>query len=245
MKAVILAGGFAKRLWPLTKDTPKPLLEVGGKPIIQHILEKLAPLKRIDQVYISTNGKFEGQFRDFLKGFRTGKKVDLIVEPSAKEGEKLGAIGGWKYLVDKEKLDDDLLIIAGDNMFEFSLRGFLDFYKKHKAPVVAFYDMKSRDRVKMKYGIAVLSRKGKVLEFQEKTPEPKSTLVSTGCYVFPKEVVRLIPEYLGNKNNPDAPGYFLIWLHTRQPVYGYVSKKRWFDIGSFEELEAARKHYGN
>ncbi len=244
MKAVILAGGFAKRLWPLTKDRAKPLLEVGGKPIIQHILEKLDGLNGIDTIYVSTNEKFSGQFRDFLEGYTSGVPVRLIVEPSAKEGEKLGAIGGWKYLIEKERLDDDLLIIAGDNMFEFSLNGFLLFYRKHKSPVVAFYDMGSKDRVRHKYGIAVLSRKGKVLEFQEKTPTPKSTLVATCCYIFPKEVVRLIPEYLEDKNNPDAPGYFLIWLHTRQPVYGYVSKKRWFDIGSFEELENARKYYG-
>lgn len=245
MKAVILAGGFAKRLWPLTKDTPKPLLELDGRPIIQHLLEKVHSLAAVDRIYISTNEKFERHFREFLKGFKSRKKVTLIVEPSAKEGEKLGAIGGWKYLVNKEKLDDDLLIIAGDNMFEFSLNSLILSHRKHKAPVVAFYDMKAREKVKMKYGIAVLSKKGKVLEFQEKTPEPKSTLVSTGCYIFPKETVRLIPEYLDNKNNPDAPGYFLIWLHTRQPVYGYISKKKWFDIGSFEELEAARKHYSS
>lgn len=244
MKAVILAGGFAKRLWPLTKDKPKPLLEVGGKPIIQHILEKMQELELVDTIYISTNEKFGGQFQDFLKGFKSRKPIKVIEEPSGNENEKLGAIGGWKYLVDKEKIDDDLLIIAGDNMFEFSLSNFMVFYKKHKAPVVAFYDMKSKERVRNKYGIAVLSRKGKVLEFQEKTPNPKSTLVATCCYIFPKEIVRLIPEYLNNKNNPDAPGYFLIWLHTRQTVYGYVSKKKWFDIGCFEELEEARKYYG-
>ncbi|MEE9405897.1 MAG: nucleotidyltransferase family protein [Candidatus Aenigmarchaeota archaeon] len=243
MKAVILAGGFARRLWPLTKDRAKPLLEVGGKPIIQHILEKLEDLNGIDTIYISTNEKFGGQFQEFLKSYKSGKPIKLIVEPSGDEGEKLGAIGGWKYLIDREGIDDELLIIAGDNMFEFSLENFFQFYRKHKSPVVAFYDMVQKEKVKDKYGIAVLSRKGKVLEFQEKTPNPKSTLVATCCYIFPKEIVRLIPDYLKDKNNPDAPGYFLIWLHTRQTVYGYVSKKKWFDIGCFEELEEARKYY--
>lgn len=239
MRCVILAGGFARRLWPLTLDRPKALLDVGGRAILDHIVDRVECLQSVDEIIISTNAAFEPAFREWLSGRRFAKPTRLVVEPSRNENEKFGAIRGLEWLVKQCGIDSDCLVIAGDNLFDFELQDVLDFYKKVGGPVLAVYDVKDLEKAK-RYGIVRLDGT-RITEFCEKPEKPPSTLASTGCYVFPKETLSAFGEYLAEDNPKDAPGHFIAWLSRRQAVHGWAWRGAWFDIGDFESLERARK----
>jgi len=242
MKAIIMAGGYAKRLWPLTKNFPKPLLEVGGRSIIDYALEKIENIPQVDKVYISTNRKFEGNLKDWLSKRKTSKKIEIVTEPTLSEDQKLGAIGAFRYVIDQKGIDDDLLIIAGDNIFEFDVNRLMDFFSRTNRCVLGGFDVGSLDAVKGKYGIVVLNGT-KITDFLEKPENPPSSLASTGIYIFTKETLPLIDGYLKGGNKPDAPGFFISWLHKMQDVHCFVFKDKWFDIGSFEGLEEAKNYF--
>lgn len=248
MKAIILAGGFATRLMPLTKHIPKALLPVDGKPIIDFLVEKMPEVEEIDKIIVSTNAKFENHFRYWQRGISRAlnQNIKVVVEPTKKEEEKLGAVGALNYVIQEENLEDDsLLIVAGDNLFEFRLADFADFYRKHEEqPVAAFCDLKSKDKVREKYGVGILDENNKVIDFQEKSSDPQSTLASAGCYLYPPNIAELIKEYLEDpKQNRDAPGYFADWLRQKADMYGYVFEKAWYDIGSFESYDQVNEDY--
>ncbi|HLD57280.1 MAG TPA: sugar phosphate nucleotidyltransferase, partial [archaeon] len=151
-------------------------------------------------------------------------------------------IGALDYLVSSQGIDEDLIVIAGDNLFDFRLKELVNYYNKKKCPVIAFYDMQDLEAAK-RFGVAELDKDDKVVDFSEKPETPKSTFVSTGCYIFPHEALAMISTYLKDKNNHDAPGYFISWLYKRLPVYGFRFKGKWYDIGSFEAYLEAEKEY--
>ena len=230
MKVLIMAGGYATRLWPITKGKPKPLLPVGDKYIIDYILEKVRELDL--EVYVSTNKFFERHFKGWVKR----KGVELIVEETISEEEKLGTIGAIKYAVSKLGLDD-YLIVAGDNLFSFSLKEFLKRY--NGKPLIAVYDVGDFELAK-RYGVVVLEG-DKVIDFQEKPLQPKSTLISTGVYALPEEIVGKIDEYL-KEGNRDSPGYFIEWLLKKGvEIYAYKFDDYWYDIGSADSYLEAMK----
>ncbi|USS41008.1 NDP-sugar synthase [Thermococcus aggregans] len=230
MKVLIMAGGYATRLWPITKGKPKPLLPVGDKYIIDYILEKVRELDL--EVYVSTNKFFERHFKKWAE--RSG--VELIVEETLSEEEKLGTIGAIKYAVSKIGIDD-YLIVAGDNLFSFSLKEFLRRY--NGKPLIAVYDVGDFELAK-RYGVVVVEG-DKVIDFQEKPLQPKSTLVSTGVYALPKEIVERIDEYLADGNR-DSPGYFIEWLLKKGvEIHAYKFDDYWYDIGSADSYLEAMK----
>lgn len=223
MRVLILAGGFATRLWPITLFWPKPLLPVAGVPIIDYILQ-LVP-EELLPVAVNTNRRFAQDFSAWAKG----KPVELVVEEVRSEEEKLGAVGSLAHLVQKLDLKEDLLVIGGDNLMDLDLRGFLAASEGH--PCVALYDLGDPRRAARRYGVAVVEG-GWIVEFQEKPKNPNSTLVSTACYFFPKEVVPLLSAYLAQAPaGKDAPGYFLAWLSRRFPLRAYTEVREWLDIG--------------
>jgi len=245
MKAIVLAGGFARRLWPLTKDKPKPLLCVAGKPIIEYTLEQLGKVEEIDKIFISVNRKFEPCFREWSLGIHTGKDMEIVAEPTTCEEEKLGAIGALAFIMRERGIDDDLIVVAGDNIFSFDITKFLEC-SQGGCPVVALYDMQDKEMVKGKYGVVVLDGNNAIKELQEKPQEPVSAIVSTCCYFFPRNAVRMINDYLKEGNSPDAPGFFISWLAKQMTVQGFVfdGECKWFDIGSHESYAEANKAYG-
>jgi len=242
VKAVILAGGYAKRLWPLTENNPKALLTIAGKPIIDYIIEKIDVLDEVDVIYISTNEKFEKQFKEWIDSSSFKKKVELVIEKTKSETEKLGAIAGIQYLIDLKKVDDDLLVIAGDNMFECDLNNFMKLYYEKKSPVIGFQDIGDKEQAK-KYGVASLNDDGKVVEFVEKPEEPKSSLISTAIYLFPKDDLGLFDEYLSNSDKKDAVGIFVSWLIEQRDVYCFSFPEEWYDIGDLKVYEEVDKIY--
>jgi glucose-1-phosphate thymidylyltransferase len=230
MHAVVLAGGYATRLWPITKHRPKMFLPVGETTVIDRIFRELESDDRIEDVYVSTNERFADDFRDHLaeSGF---EKPVVSVEETTEEDEKFGVVGALGQLVEREGIDDDLLVVAGDNLVDFDLSEFVDFFEAKGAPSLAAYDVGSREKAKS-YGLVELEG-DRVVDFQEKPEDPKSTLVSIACYAFPRDQLRF-EEYLESGNNPDEPGWYLQWLQERSDVHAFVFDGAWFDIGTPE-----------
>ncbi|EMA23081.1 MULTISPECIES: sugar phosphate nucleotidyltransferase [Haloarcula] len=236
MKAIVLAGGYATRLWPVTKNRPKMLLPVGETTVIDRILGELEKDDRISDVFVSTNQRFADDFRDHIAA-SSFEKPSLTVEETAEEDEKFGVVGALAQLVDREGLgDEDLLVIAGDNLISFDIAEFIDYFEQYDDPTLAAYDVGSREKASS-YGLIELDGE-EVTDFQEKPDDPNSTLVSIACYAFPADAIRF-GEYLDDGNNPDEPGWFIQWLVDDGPVRAFTFDDAWYDIGTPESyLEA-------
>ncbi len=240
MKAVVLAGGYATRLWPITKHRPKMFLPIGDSTVIDRIFQELEADDRVDAVYVSTNERFEPDFRTHLDDSNY-EKPRLSVEDTTEEDEKFGVVGALAQLIEREGIDDDLLVVAGDNLISFALSDFLDYFESQGTPALAAYDVGSREKAKS-YGLVELDG-DRVVDFQEKPDDPKSTLVSIACYAFPAADLRLLGDYLEEGNNPDEPGWFIEWLQAREPTYAYTFEGAWFDIGTPDSyLDAVAWH---
>lgn len=233
MNCIILAGGFARRLLPLTENTPKPLLPVGGRPILSYAMDRLRLLPNLERVYITTNRRFWHHFQDFIDLERGDLDCELFIEDADCEGQKLGSVGALHHLAEKKELRGDCLVVGGDNLFDFSLADLVAYHRKVGASVVALYDVGSK-RMASLYGIVRLDADGRILEFIEKPADPPSTLASTACYLFSGEAMRSLRSYIAEGNPPDAAGHFVAWLCKRLPVFGYPFSGLWFDIGSKE-----------
>jgi len=232
MKALILAGGFARRLAPLTDFVSKPLLPLGEKLVIDWVLDNLKTIP-IDEIVVSTNRYYEKQFRYWARC--RDENIRLIIEPTRGEEEKFGAIAGIKYAMDIMG-EDEYIVVAGDNVFDFSMSEFYEFYKKIQGPVLAVYDVESIELAK-RYGVVTVDEDMKIVNMQEKPDEPESTLISTACYMFPNGIKTMLDEYLSEKKNPDSPGYFLAWLANKRAVYAYSFTGLWKDIGNLDEYK--------
>lgn len=240
IKSIILCAGYATRLHPLTLDMPKPLLDIQGKPIIEHIISKIEEIDELDTIFIITNDRFFSKFEEWAHGFSCKKEIEIVNDNTNSNDDRLGAMGDIQFVIDNKKIDDDLMVIAGDNLFEFSLKDVMSLFKD--SPVIALYDVGSVELAK-KYGIVTIDSSGKIINFVEKPAEPESTLSSTGVYLYPKDTVKMISEFLSEGGSQDKTGSFLEWLYKKKAVYCYTSKEKWYDIGSFEELERARSEY--
>jgi glucose-1-phosphate thymidylyltransferase len=239
MEAVVLAGGYATRLWPVTRHRAKPLLPLAGEPIVDRILRPLEDEPRVETVYVSTNERFADDFRDHLDE-RGYEKTRLVVEPTREEDEKLGTVGALAELIDSEEIDDDLLVVAGDNLFSFEVSEFVDYFKESSTPCLAAYDVGSREKA-TEYGIVDIED-DIVVGFEEKPDDPPSSLVSIACYAFPARSLGTLDEYLAGEGNPDAPGYFVEWLHEREDVRAFTFDGSWFDVGTPDSYLDANAH---
>lgn len=242
MKALILAAGYATRLYPLTKDYPKPLLEIKGKPIINYIVDKLSSAAAIDEIYIVTNSKFIRFFRKWVKSIESPKKIILVDDLTKNNQDRLGAIGDINFTISKKKIQDDLLVIGGDNLFSGFLSGFLSSVRKNTPAVnIGLYRLKQKKDAS-RYGVVKLDNYKRVISFEEKPKHPKSSLVAMCLYLIPKDCLGSIKGYIqGKKNKIDATGGYIAWLKDRAPVYGYVFSGFWFDIGDYKYLNAAKE----
>ena len=241
MKVLILAAGYATRLYPLTLTQPKPLLPVAGKPMIEYVLDNIAPIGGIDRVYVVTNAKFADHFQRWADQYRATKsKLDFTIvnDKSTDDSNKLGAIGDLHLVITSQNVDDDLIVVAGDNLFSQSLEEFGAVCRQKNAPVLGVYDVRSLDAVK-KYSSIELAPDGRITAFVEKPQNPNSTLIGIALYYYPKSVLPLIKQYIAEGNNPDQPGRLVQWLYPRTPVYTWTVPGLWFDIGSRETLDEA------
>jgi glucose-1-phosphate thymidylyltransferase len=241
MKVLILAAGYATRLYPLTLAQPKPLLPVAGQPMIEYVLDNLAPIGGIDRVYVVTNAKFAGHFQQWSQAYRASKSklnFTIVNDGSTDDRNKLGAIGDMNLVITREKIADHLIVVAGDNLFSQSLEDFGRHCRKLNAPVLAVYDVGSLEEIK-KYNSITLDAAGRITFFEEKPAQPASTLTGIALYYYPKAVLPLIQQYVAEGNNPDQPGRLVQWLYPRTPFYTWRVPGIWFDIGSTENLAQA------
>jgi len=241
MKLIILAAGYATRLYPLTLDRPKPLLEVAGRPMIEHVLASLGGVPQIDHVYVVTNAKFAGHFERWAKNYASGQggpPITVINDGTTDDTNKLGAIGDLNLVLTRENVDDDVIVVAGDNLFDSGLEGFAEFCLKIQAPTVGVYDVGDLEQIK-KYNNIGTDAEGRITSFEEKPAQPVSTVTAIALYYYPKEALPLVRQYIAEGNNPDQPGRLVQWMHMRTPFYTWTVPGAWYDIGSKETLAEA------
>jgi glucose-1-phosphate thymidylyltransferase len=247
MQVVILAAGYATRLYPLTLTQPKPLLPVAGKPMIEYVLDNLAPIGGLDRIYVVTNAKFAAHFQTWADGYRSAKAnldFTIVNDGSTDDTNKLGAIGDLHLVLTREHLDDDLIVVAGDNLFSEKLTDFGRYCRQKNAPTLAVYDVGTLEEVK-KYNAINIDGEGRITFFEEKAKNPASTLTGIALYFYPKSTLSLIKQYVAEGNNPDQPGRLIQWLYTRIPVYTWKVPGLWYDIGARDALEEANRIFGS
>lgn len=250
MKLLILAAGYATRLRPLTDNQAKPLLPVAGRPMIDHVIEKLVgklpasadPI--IDEIHVVTNNKFTPHFTKWAQehgGAYAGRPLRVWNDGTLTNEDRLGAIGDIKFVLDKTKLDDDLIVVAGDNLFSDDLSEYVKTARE-KGILVGVYDVKDLQEIR-KYNNLGLDPDGRITFFEEKPQEPKSTITAIALYHYPRTALPLIHKYIAEGNNPDQPGRLVQWLYPRVPCYTYEIKGQWLDIGSKETYEEAQHQF--
>ena len=230
MKCILLAAGYATRLYPLTKDKPKALLELGNKTILDRIMDKIEEIDRIDDVYVVTNHRFAGIFSEWAKGYKGSKKIKVLDDGTTDNDNRLGAIGDMNFVIENENINDELFVLASDVIFDFSLKGLFELYDECKANVISARYIESIETLRT-MGVLKLDENDKVVEFEEKPQEPKSNYGVPPFYLYKRETIDLIKQYLAEGNNSDAPGYLIPWLIEHTDVYAYKFDDRIIDIG--------------
>lgn len=243
MKSIILAAGYGTRLYPLTKDTPKPLLDIAGKPMINYITDKLEPIDIIDEIIVVSNDKFYSNFVEWKNNYQGKKKITILNDGSTCNDNRLGAVGDIHFAIQNKDIQDDVIVIGGDNLFEFSIVNLIDLFKQKNSSIVAVRDLIDKEKLANKFGVIELNDDFKIIGFEEKPENPKTSLASTCCYLFTKDDMGLFEKCIEENNKPDNTGDFIKYLSSQKNIYGYIFKEKWFDIGSFELLEEVRNLY--
>lgn len=246
MRALILSAGYATRLYPLTLNKPKPLLKIGDLAIIDYIVEKFERLNMIQEIIVVTNKRFYSQFKEWARDKKSNikdKTVKIISDGTTSEENKLGAIGDIDFVIRKQGLKEDLLVIAGDNLFEQGLSDFLRFAAiKSPASTIGLHRIKDMALAKH-YGCVEIDRHSKLRRFEEKSSKPLSGLTAMCLYYLSRKHLKLMDEYASAGNNLDAPGYFIKYLAEKDEVYGFEFKGNWYDIGSIASHKEAVKNF--
>lgn len=241
MEALVLAAGYGTRLYPITRDTPKPMLEVGGRPMIEHVLARLREIDAIDGVTVVTNDKFYGRFREWARESNWPWPITVLNDGTTEDGDRRGAIGDVQFSIDEGDINDDLMVVAGDNLVDFSLRGMVETFRETGENVIGVLRFDDESKLS-KYGIVETDGTGRVVDFREKPDDPPSNLVAMGMYLFPRRKLDLIQRYLDEGGNPDEPGWYVTWLVENDVVYAHAFDGEWFDIGDKDSLERADQY---
>lgn len=235
MKCILLCAGYATRLFPLTENFPKALLKVGEKSILDYIVAEVNNIDQVDEIYLITNAKYTPHFEKWAEEKNNIKNIKVINDQTYSNDDRLGAIGDIMYTLDKEKIDDDVLIIAGDNLFTFDLRGFVKYFEEKKSPVICVKPEEDREQLK-RFGIVELDENMKLTGFEEKPANPKSNYVSYAEYIYPRETLPLFKTYIEEGNLSDNSGEFVAFLHKRVDTYAYQFEGECYDIGTHDSL---------
>ncbi len=244
MQALILAAGYGTRLYPLTKNTPKPLLPIQGKPLVDYLLEKFQNIPDLRVVMVVTNNKFFPHFQNWAKQHKNFKAEIRILNDGTDSNEtRLGSMGDIDFALRKEAVKEDLLVLGGDNLFDQGLDEFVQTAKK-KSPrgTIGLFDLKDK-RTAKNFGVVSLDQEKRVVSFEEKPQNPQSSLIGMCLYYFPKDSLGLIRDYLNESKRADTSGEYIQWLFKKEDVYAVVFQGKWYDIGSLEAYEEAQKNF--
>ncbi|GFI61681.1 glucose-1-phosphate thymidylyltransferase 1 [Clostridiales bacterium] len=242
MIAIILAAGYATRLYPLTINRPKALLPINDKPIIDYIVDEIETIDGVNEIVIVSNHKFADSFSHWHKDLKRSIKITVLDDGTTSEETRKGAIGDILFAIDEMKIDDEILVIAGDNFFTYSLKDYYRFYKKLDKDCVCVKEFDDRNMLKQ-FGVAVLDKDGRLIDIEEKPDKPKSNIAVYATYMYKKETVPMFKEYIDAGNKPDAPGYFLEWLYKRKDVYAYKFDGECYDIGTPETYKSVCEQF--
>ena len=245
MRVIILAAGYGTRLYPRTKNLPKPLLKIGNKPIINYLLDKVEELDNLSHIVVVSNNRFFRHFQRWKKSLNIKHRLYLLNDLSTSPMDKLGAIGDMYFAFNKEKFSGNFLVLGGDNIFRGDLKDFIRFARS-KGPFasVGLFDLGNKKEARH-YGVVSLDKNKRISSFYEKPLRPKSSLVAMCLYYFPKEKLGLMKEYLNNPlNSRDAAGSYINWLINRDRVYGFIFKDFWIDIGHMHTYKKVEKSFG-
>jgi len=233
MKNIILAAGYATRLYPLTKTIPKQLLQIGNKKILDYIVEDL----KLKDTYLVVNDTFHKQFKEWNPG------LNIINNSVTNEQERKGALRDLEYTVKTAEINDDILVIGGDNLYKFKIQNMKEYFLK-KGNTIAVHDLKYKNKVKNKFGVVELDKENKIIGFEEKPESPKTSLAATLVYMFKQESLNKLMNFISTTSK-DNTGHMIDWLSKNDNIYAWKFKEEWVDIGTFKNLEKTRKKYSN
>lgn len=236
MKALILAAGYATRLYPLTLDRPKALLPIAGKAIIDYIVNQIETIDSIDELVVISNHKFFPHFSKWSEERQSRLSIKILNDNTTDDSNKLGAIGDIQFAIDTLGIDDDLLIMAGDNIFTFELNNYYNAFLSKKSDMILVKEMDNPNDLRRMANVETDSE-GRVIGMEEKPENPKTNLAAFASYIYKKDTVPLIKQYLDEGNNPDAPGFFPSWLYKIKSLYAYKFTGECYDIGTHESYK--------
>lgn len=243
MKVIFLCAGYATRLYPLTKNCPKSLLEVAGRPILNYLMDNVARVPSVDGIYIVSNDKFYKAFCDWKAKFYPKADVRVLNDGTTSNENRLGAIRDIQFALQESMACDDVLVLASDNLFDSEISKFVSAAQRHAPHAsVGVYDVKELS-LASRYGLIAHDAGGKITQFFEKPSNPTTTLASTGLYFFPKENLKLLDEYLAGHQNPDAPGHYIQWLVANDQVFAFPFEGTWYDIGDYASYQNADRAF--
>lgn len=239
MKCLILAAGYATRLYPLTENFPKPLLQVQGKPILDWLIDDMEGAGVIDEYIVISNHKFAHHFEAWAKD---RKNITVVDDGTLTNEARLGAVKDIQFAIEKRKLDDDLLVIAGDNLLDFSLTRFISYVREKKASCTMRYYEKDMQRL-LKTGVVTVDETDRILRMTEKSPNPETHWACPAFYYYTRKDAALVEKGIQAGCGTDAPGSYLAWLCTQTPVYAMEMPGSRYDIGNLETYEKAQTEY--
>ena len=249
MKSIILAAGYATRLYPLTENFPKPLLKVGKTTILDRLIDDIDCIDGIDEHIIVSNHKFAEVFEEW-KNNRSFKHVVTVIDDGSTENQnRIGAVRDILFAIEKCALNEDVLVLAGDNILDFSLKGFVDYFNEKKSACIMRHFEESRERLR-RTGVAVIDSDDRVLKMQEKPAEPESHWAVPPFYVYRKEDLPFIKKACTKDAEgkipcgTDAPGDFISWFCREKTVHAWLMPGKRHDIGNLESLEEAQRVFG-
>ena len=244
MIAILLAAGYATRLYPLTIDRPKSLLPLGKRLIIDYIMDSVDKIPEITKVALITNSKFYPHFSEWADSQDREGKAPIIVldDGTTDDSNRRGAIGDIIYTIDELNIDDDLCILAGDNIFTYNINNMYDFFREKNAPTLIAINVPEKEQ-RQKLAVAVIDEDGRILDMEEKPSEPKSEWGIYATYFYGRDILPLFNEYIADGGSPDAPGNFPAWLYKRMPIYAFKGDGACIDIGTVENYEKTCKEY--
>jgi glucose-1-phosphate thymidylyltransferase len=235
MKCLILAGGFATRLYPLTINRAKALLEFNGKPVITHVVERVPP--ELD-ILVTTNNKFQADFLSWQSSLN--RELEICIEEEVDDEQKMGAIGAVDFWIKKKRIDEDLMVIAADNYFEVNMADVVATFN-HQNALIAVHDVGDKDKAceiakACQVGLVTLEQ-NRIIRFDEKPLAPTSSIIATGIYILPPRIFPLLSQYCREARR-DNLGSFISYLLDREEVHAYAFTERWIDIG--DEIKKGR-----
>ena len=240
MKCLILAAGYATRLYPLTENFPKPLLDVNGKTILDWLVDDIDTLGVIDEYVVISNHKFANHFDTWAK--TKSQRVTVIDDGTSSNETRLGAVCDVQFAIDELKLDDDMLVIAGDNVLDFSLTTFIKYaLEKGASAVMRYYEPETKRLLKS--GVVTIDENDLVTEMTEKSPTPATNWCCPPFYFYTREDAKLVKEGIASGCGTDAPGSFIAWLCKQSRVYAMEMPGKRYDIGNLESYEQVKKEY--